>query len=1104
MRLHALSGLLALTLLAASCAEEDKTAPPPPFLEPVQSPTADAKITLEGSAEYGSTVRISGGASEVELQADRYTARFRAEVELKPDATNTLSATATDPAGNTSEAATVEVVHQTGYGTLKEISLELFRNDETTPLMDPVVLQVGDRLRAEATALDAAGNELGIPVLITTSIPGALLEGTTLAGLSRTGTYKVVGTAAGTNVFASREVTLTPGPATSLSFELSRAEAKAGEVVSFTATAKDAFGNAIPDATIEVTSSPALSATFTIPGSMVTQPQGVLASGREFVAYDLSSVAGFGYAFALTASVAGTALQQTATLIVRPASGASFSKLEFVPSGTSKTVAAGEDADYVYEVVDLYGNPTPTPIFAFTSAPGAVVIDDGVSGKGKVSNLTAKGTFTVNFFISGAGQKGNLTLSVGTAPPATLDLTSSTTLAAPNSQVKVLAQVRDAFGNVIACAAGGTPVLFSATGQSAGAVTATSSGCFNTAFEAIYTFTAEDNYVIQAAYTDPGSNVTVTDAVYVTVLSFDNAPPTVVIKDLQRNGVPCPTTPNICTVGPGDFIQFTVEANDNKALSEISYTAFFSTAGASGTLRSQRVLIPANATLPFTQAFSFNVPNAFLEDVPLTAIAIDAAANRANTPEYLLRVTLQTFGNRASTLVTRDTGGNVINNPEDVVVASNGDLFIANQGNDNVLRLASGATFPQLYANAASLGGLSPSFLALDPSGNLFVTDNAGSPVLKRISTSQTVVDYLDYTTGANLRGLHLAAPTLAKGYAGFNGPVDGDTLTIDGNEYEINNFGTCAAANYCVAVAFGATNAAAANAVSACINSGAGCTVGGAAGSAHPTVTSSVSTTGTVALVVAAKSAGAPGGSIAFTTTGCPRFTLNGSGNCPAPTTTLLNGFDETLMVAQEGGGGMIDAIFSFPLDFSAPFPKNEGDAVSGFDMTVGGIPHEQWGLSTRDLATATSRNYRDFAFYFPDVTFGANRLRGARLVDNAAAQAIFNSAGVNGGRPGCGDCIRGTNDPGTPTETFSFLWDVVAEPDTGCLLVSDAGNGNLYSVDVRNPAATDPLVSLVASGLNSPRGLDVGPDGRLYVAVRGADAIIALSPSPSTTDCF
>lgn len=1011
--------LLALGLLLVACNQKDTTAPPAPNVDPPTSPTGAAKVWITGSAEFASTVKLSGPTGDLQTTADPFTARFRFQVELKPGTANAFSLTATDAAGNVSEATAVTIESQPPHAAK---------------------LALAPRLR----------------------------------------------------------------------------EVRAGEQVALDVTMLDQYGNEFLDPAVTFEVTPTLPALANVAGTM--KPQGVLPQSQQFVAYDLTAVAATGYTFSIKAtSGAASAVTQ---LTVRPAAAVTFSKLSFAPTGTTATVAAGTDARYLYEVQDAFGNVTTGPVQVFTNAPGAILIDDGITGSGTAARLVSAGSYSLSFYIAGAGLKGTLQLEVGVAPAAAIDVMASTSLLGPNADMQVFARVRDQFGNPISCATATlADVAFTAKSASGTVVAPGASACFNGAFQATYRFTAEGTYAIDGEYKPGTLTPAVKGTVFVTVLSFDNTPPTVDIPQaqLRRNGQPCVFSgvPASCTVQPGDFIEFTVVADDNKALSELSYTAFFSTAGGTGTLRTRNVLIPANAALPYSQYFAFSVPNTtFFEDVNLAALAIDGAGNRATTAQLVLRVNFGTFGGRVATVVARDTGGNMVNGPEGVAVAANGDLFIANTGNGNILKVTAASLFPTVYVSSAALnaavgGGFAPSALRVDGTGRLWATEMNGSPSVVQISAAATpaVTDYVFYPNGASAAGLALVGPTASKLVVNVGAVADGDRVVLAGTTYEVNSVDPCPATSTCVNVA-SLTASVVASGLAACISGGTGCTVGspaGAAATANASVGATVSATPSPAVVIAARNAGAAGNLLAAGAPSCPRLSFN-TGGCPGAT-ALSEGHDETLFAGQNGSGGAgRSQVLRFALSLGPAYPKALSSNEGLFDMaTAGPVDHEQVGLAVKDLGGPAARNLRDLTFYFPDATIGQSRLRGVRFVDGTPGATLFNSAAVGGGRPACTDCIRGTNDPTAAPRTFNSLWDAVLEPrPAGCLLVSDDGNGSIYAVDTRDPSVADPLVTLVAAGFGQPRGLAFGPSGDLFVALRSANAVLRIAPSADPTDCF
>lgn len=87
---------------------KDRTPPPAPVLVPVSSPTRLAFQTVEGRAEPGSHVTITGGVVPVGVDAVAGTGLFVANLDLVAGI-NTFAAIAADAAGNTSPAVNFSV-----------------------------------------------------------------------------------------------------------------------------------------------------------------------------------------------------------------------------------------------------------------------------------------------------------------------------------------------------------------------------------------------------------------------------------------------------------------------------------------------------------------------------------------------------------------------------------------------------------------------------------------------------------------------------------------------------------------------------------------------------------------------------------------------------------------------------------------------------------------------------------------------------------------------------------------------------------------------------------------------------------------------------------
>lgn len=157
--------ILALAFTAAACGNSPSP-PAAPIVDPLQSPTPNTTIDVSGTAEFNSTVTLTGGASTVTTTADPYTARWFARVGLAPG-DNQLSVTATN-AGGTSPATVVSVT-QGPLGNEPPFTIAL-------RLAQPSAF-VGVPLGFTVIAVDARGNPADQSTLaITTSDPGATIS----------------------------------------------------------------------------------------------------------------------------------------------------------------------------------------------------------------------------------------------------------------------------------------------------------------------------------------------------------------------------------------------------------------------------------------------------------------------------------------------------------------------------------------------------------------------------------------------------------------------------------------------------------------------------------------------------------------------------------------------------------------------------------------------------------------------------------------------------------------------------------------------------------------------------------------------------------------
>ena len=1050
---HIRSCLLTVTLgcvLPACGSDKDTTAPPAPRLEIVESPTTLERVVIRGTAEPGATIVMSGAEAfePAEITADPFSAEFRVVATLKKDALNTLSFAAKDLAGNTSQTTELKVEQEVGHGSPSALKVDLFVNGASSAAQDPVRLAAGDTLRVAAQATDHAGHVLERALAVSTNIPNVFVAGPEVSNIRVAGTYFIGVSVAGSSLATSRSVTVTPGKTSQIALELTPQEVTAGTPVRISAVAKDEFGNAVPVDAIGFGSSPELAQTYTPPCSSMAFKQGFLDSQR-FVVYDLSGAPN--HELVLTAR--SGEVSASASLRVNPAAAARFAPLAasdcsrgdsfaFTDASwqhalsSSVSVAAGGSLYYRYGVVDAYGNPTTGPVHVVTSAPSAQVVDDGVSGVGQVTHLATAGAYNVSAYIAGVTTPAVRTFSVDVAAARSAAVFSSSSVASPGDTVYAFATIKDAFGNVVACPNGAVEASLleilpsPASGVSGGAVTC-SAGVFQRAFA----FTSSGTYTLTTTYKDAGL---VSASSFVTVLGIDATPPSVSVSNLRVNGVLCvPSgTPSACSVARGDTVELDLVGDDNVALSELEYSAFFQT---TGTLRTRSVLQASDAALPAVVHFSFNVPGSVLpEDVALVGLAIDSSGNRKTTAVQLLRVELfGTFGRTATVVAS----GGSINGPSDIAFNAAGDMFIANDGDQNLVEVAHGSSASFVFSsyNRASR------YIEVAESGDVYLTDAAR---ITRVSAAgSSVVNYLSLASGTT-QGLSILASSVAKGTLDASAASDGSTVTVASQVFELDSASDgCANGRVCVAPGTTTNNAA----LTAAINA------------QNVSVQASLDA-GSGKIVLAAKSAGEAGNSLTLSTSG---MVVSGA--------TLTQGHAEELVLGQTNDS----KIYRLPetLTPTAAITANHGM----FD--VGGT---QRGVAVSDMTTVTGLAARNLYLYLIDGQ-NAGNLRAYHAVDASSPNQVFSMSSGGG-------------------QNFGTLYDVELVPSSSssaCLLVSDETQGKIYSVDTRDPMNTAPAVHLVASGLSEPRGLAYHA-GQLYVADRALNAVIRITPTADTSDCF
>ncbi|MEC7519480.1 MAG: Ig-like domain-containing protein [Myxococcota bacterium] len=133
---------------ASAVIVHDDVAPNAPSLDPQASPTGAETIRMTGEAEPGATVDVTGGMADASGAADDE-GFFSVDVMLNLDTDNTLSVTATDPAGNASDPTELMIT--------QDSSLEepVIVDPVSSPTSDPTVTLTG---RAQAdSAIEITG-----------------------------------------------------------------------------------------------------------------------------------------------------------------------------------------------------------------------------------------------------------------------------------------------------------------------------------------------------------------------------------------------------------------------------------------------------------------------------------------------------------------------------------------------------------------------------------------------------------------------------------------------------------------------------------------------------------------------------------------------------------------------------------------------------------------------------------------------------------------------------------------------------------------------------------------------------------------------------------
>ncbi len=555
----------------------------------------------------------------------------------------------------------------------------------------PATVIAGAAVPLEVTVQDGFGNlNPTAPVVLSSNSADAWFVGDA-AFFPRTGIFSVSAAVLGTLLVGEATVTVEAASAALVSLSLSSDEVAAGSIVVADARVLDAFGNQVPEATLDLASDA---------GSFVGDSLTPTATGSFTVS------ASFG---ALSAD------RPLAVVASQPAA------VDLVVTPTS--VGAGEVASYTVTVTDQFGNPTTAPVEITTTAPGARVVGETLTG------LEQAGTWEVRARLAAPRLDGSMiedtqsiVVSTGTAAIVTLTVEPDPVNAGQPAQASI--RVTDAFGN-----------------EMVGAVTLSSSsaGPLTSIDQTADTITIRDTGTFTITATLDG-DPSVFDGELLTVVDFD-AP-----------AVELTSPATAITLVPGAALPVIANATDNADIASLRiYTAgplFLQTAQSFPGGDDLSVSFSSNLIVPTTIQFAQLTLFAEAVDsggrVSLDAgpvVTIDAAGALAVAPGF-----------SASTVAL----GGLLINPEELDVTAAGELFVANNGGNNLLRISPTGAVSVFLVGTGSNPFNSPEGLALDEAGGfayVSVTGPSGRHIERAALANGARTAISSTLSGA--RGLH-------------------------------------------------------------------------------------------------------------------------------------------------------------------------------------------------------------------------------------------------------------------------------------------------------------------------------------------------------------
>ncbi len=584
-------------------------------------------------------------------------------------------------------------------GPVATFTLEL--DDADDPVDVPAVsLTVGPDANVNITVTieDAFGNAVDSPFFLSTDAPGTILDAV-LSGVTRVGSYVVIATRQGTTDTASADLTVVPGAPAAASVVLDQSEVTAGTTVTATATALDAWGNAVPGETF----------TYSVL-EPVTSPLAPVAGNQ----ITIESPAG---AFTVRATLdSDGSVTADAPLVVNPGApdpaGFVFNLLDAGVPADPLNLTAGVDADFEYSVADSYGNPiSPVVVDVSINAPGSLVANNNIDG-GVISMLRVAGSYTAAAQVRGTNVVRMRGLNVAPAAADRIDLTLSTNLVSLGDPVTVFFTVTDVYGNQIPSPS----VMLSCSD-----LTATFSGDpLNAVSGDQVTINQPGTYSITATETTKPDS----DTEYVTAeQAMDFVPPVVTI-DSPADG---------SEFSPGSPVIVTVSASDTGGLSKVGYRT-------RGVVEDEDYILEPPGTNAVTETFSFSIPSNRYGQITIYAWAEDEAGNSSNAnpvtiysqlPNTIFCPTCDSFFTAAAGydeggILDRGEGG--IRDPREIAVGSGGEIYVAMFTNIQLTRASGflGTDAEEVYISMIMPDGTVDPFAILTDNNDIVNQETVG------------------------------------------------------------------------------------------------------------------------------------------------------------------------------------------------------------------------------------------------------------------------------------------------------------------------------------------------------------------------------------------